>query len=182
FSGRIRLEESCERRPEEVVTEIFQRLAGPPPSRDDGPGSITPSGGAGAVLEGQSAERALREGSRRTRSRAELAAANPEFSSDSPDVGQLDEVAFEQLRRRDPDLAAALLCDLATATDAALRESARRLAARIFVRMARGGPLLRRGYRRLAPSVGAPTGDLDPGRTLARAGRRPPPAPHLVGP
>jgi len=173
FSGRIRLEESCERRPEEVVTEIFQRLAGPPPPPDDGPGSITPSGGAGAMLEGQSAERALREGSRRTRSRAELAAANPEFSSVSPEVGQLDEVAFEQVRRRDQDLAAALLCDLSTATDAALRESARRLAARVFVRMARGGPLVSRGYRRLAPSIGAPTGDLDLERTLERADGRP---------
>src|SRR5262249_59193563 len=110
--GRIRLEESCERRPEEVVTEIFQRLAGPPPPPDDGPGSITPSGGAGAMLEGQSAERALREGSRRTRSRAQLAAANPEFSSGSPDVGQLDERPFDHLRRRHQDLAPPLLSPL----------------------------------------------------------------------
>src|SRR5262249_51100478 len=174
------LEESCERRPEEVVTEIFQRLAGPPPPPNDGPGSITPSGGAGAMLEGQSAERALREGSRRTRSRAELAAAKPEVSSVSPEVGQLDEVAFEQVRRRDQDLAAALLCDLSTATDAALRESARRLAARVFVRMARGGPLVSRGYRRLAPSIGAPTGDLALERPPGRAGLRPRTAPPLL--
>ena len=174
FSGRIRLEESCERRPEEVVTEIFQRLAGAPPPQDDDPGSRTPPGGSGGeMLEGRGAEQALRNASRRTRSRAELAAANPQFSSVSPDVGRLDEGAFEELRRRDPDLAAALLCDLATATDAVLRESARRLAARVFVRMARGGPAFRRGYRRLAPTAGAPTGDLDLERTLERAGGRP---------
>ena len=173
FSGRIRLEESCERRPEEVVTEIFQRLAGVPPPEGDGPGSIPPPGGGGMVLEGRSAEQALRDASRRTRSRAELAAVNPEFSSVSPDVGRLDEVVFEELQRRDPELAAALLCDLATTTDAVLREHARRLAARVFVRMARGGPALRRGYRRLAPSAGAATGDLDLERTIERAGGRP---------
>src|SRR5262249_15599010 len=162
----IRLEESCERRPEEVVTEIFQRLAGPPPPPDDGPGSITPSGGAGAMLEGQSAERALREGSRRTRSRAELAAAHPEVSSVSPEVGRREGVAWGRGGRGARPRGAALLCCLSPAPGAALRESARRLAARVFVRMARGGPLVSRGYRRLAPSIGAPTGDLDLERTL----------------
>jgi len=125
------------------------------------------------VLEGRAAEHALRDGSRRTRSRAELAAAHSELAEVSPGVGQLEEAAFEDLLRRDPDLAAALLCDLATATDVDLRQQARRLAARVFVRMARGGPAPRRGYRRLAPSPGASTGDLDLERTLERANGRP---------
>lgn len=173
FSGRIRLEESSERRPEEVVTEIFERLADSPPPRDDGPGPAPQPGGGGHVLEGRGAEHALRDGSRRTRSRAELAAAHPELAEVSPGVGQLEEAAFEDLLRRDPDLAAALLCELATATDVDLRRQARRLATRVFVRMARGGPAVRRGYRRLAPSPGARTGDLDLERTLERAEGRP---------
>jgi magnesium chelatase subunit D len=172
FSGRIRLDESCERRPEEVVTEIFDRLCDEPP-RDDHDGPPAAPGGGGRVLEGRGAERALRDGSRRTRSRAELAAAHPELADVSPDVGQLDERAFEELRRRDPDLAAALLSDLATATDPALRERARRLAARVFVRMARRGPPARRGHRKLQPQAGLAEGDLDLERTLERAAGRP---------
>jgi len=173
FSGRIRLDESCERRPEEILTEIFDRLYDEPPPGDEGPGPPAPPGGGGRVLEGRGAERALRDGSRRTRSRAELVSAYPELSDVSPEVGQLDERAFEELRRRDPDLATALLADLATATDPALREQARRLAARVFVRMARGGPPARRGYRRLAPLTGVAEADVDVERTLERAAGRP---------
>jgi magnesium chelatase subunit D len=174
FSGRIRLDESSERLPEEVVTEIFDRLFEPgPPPDDEGPGPPPPPGGGGRVLEGRGAEQALRDGSRRTRSRTELAAAHPDMAHVSPGVGQLDESAFEELRRRDPDRAAALVSDLATATDPALRERARRLAARVFVRMARTGPHARRGYRRLAHVAGLAEGDLDLERTLERADGRP---------
>ena len=173
FSGRIRLDESCERRAEEVVTEIFDRLFELPPPGDDAPGPPEPPGAGGRVLEGRGAERALRDSSRRTRSRAELAAAHPDLADVSPEVGQLDERAFEELHRRDPDLAVALLADLATATDPALRERARRLAARVFVRMARGGPPARRGHRRLAPVAGLAEADVDLERTLERASGRP---------
>ncbi|HXM58963.1 MAG TPA: AAA family ATPase [Candidatus Dormibacteraeota bacterium] len=173
FSGRIRLDESCERRPEEIVTELFDRLYDQPPPDDGGGGTAPPPAGGGRVLEGRGAERALRDGSRRTRSRAELAAAHPEFADVTPEVGQLDERAFEELHRRDPDRATALLADLATATDPALRERARRLAARVFVRMARGGPTARRGYRRLTSLPGLAEGDVDLERTLERAAGRP---------
>ena len=172
FSGRIRLDESCERRPEEIVTEIFDRLVDQPPP-DDGPGAPSPPAGGGRVLEGRGAEQALRDGSRRTRSRAELAAAHPDLADVSPEVGQLDERAFDELHRRDPDRAAALLADLATATDPALRERARRLAARVFVRMARGGLPARRGHRRLAPLPCLAEADVDLERTLERASGRP---------
>jgi magnesium chelatase subunit D len=174
FSGRIRLDEGSERRSEDVVTEIFDRLFDERPRGDDGPGPPQPPGGGGGqVLEGEGADRALRDGSRRTRSRAELAAAHPDMADVSPEVGQLDEEAFEELRRRDPDAAAALLADLATATDPALRERARRLAARVFVRMARGGPPARRGYRKIVPLPGLLEADVDLDRTLERAGGRP---------
>ena len=153
FTGRIRLDESGQRRPEEVVTEIFERLIDAPPPGDDpetGPRTL-PNDAGGRVLEGPSAERALRDGSRRTRGRGELAAAHPEFADISPEVGRLDEEAFEDLRRRDPDLAAALVCELTTATDRELRERARRLAARVLVRLARAKPPSQHGQRQLAP-------------------------------
>ena len=180
FTGRIRLDESGQRRPEEVVTEIFERLVDQRPPDEPGPSPPSARSGGGRVLEGPSAERALRDGSRRTRSRSELATAHPEFSAISPEVGRLDRAAFEELLGRDPDRAAELVCDLATATDQALRERARRLAARVFVRMARGGPPARRGQRRLTPRAGAESGDLDVERTLERAEGRPRAADHFV--
>jgi MoxR-like ATPase/Mg-chelatase subunit ChlD len=179
FSGRIRLDESCERRPEEVVTEIFDRLVDKPGGRG-GPRRPPPSGGTGRVLEGGDAAGALRDGSRRTRGRAEMAGAHPAFALVSPAIGELDEDAFQALRRRDAEAAAGLLSDLVTATDRDLRRRARRLAARVFVGLARLGPRSRRGYRRMASRAGTGTGDLDLDRTLERAAGRPRRAEDLV--
>jgi magnesium chelatase subunit D len=177
FSGRVRLDESCDRRPEDVVTEIFDRLWEEPLNREDGgrdgggppPAAPPPGGRPDRVLEGQDASSALREGSRRTRSRGELSATHPQFSSVSPAVGRFDEDALRDLLRHEPDEAYALLCDLTAATDPQLRAQARRLAARVFVSLARAGPRARGGYRRLhsAPDM---TGDLDLERTLERSG------------
>src|SRR5207245_2598773 len=133
FSGRVRLDESCERRPEEVITEIFAQLFDRP-DHGEGPRERPPSpGGGGRVLAGKDASSALREGSRRTRGRAEMAGAHPDFELISPALGQLDEEAFEELRHRDPDAATGLLSDLVTATDRDLRRRANRLAASVFV-------------------------------------------------
>ncbi|HLH68484.1 MAG TPA: AAA family ATPase [Candidatus Dormibacteraeota bacterium] len=180
FSGRIRLDESCGRRPEEVVTEILDRLLEAPPVPpekgpvDTGPASDpSPSQGGGRVLAGPEAERVVREDSRRTRGRDELAVAHPEFQALSPGLGRLEESALEELRRQDPERALAVLCELAAATDRELRRRARRLAARVFVRMAREGRPVRRGYRRLVARPGAPEGDLDLEQTLERAEGRP---------
>lgn len=175
FSGRIRLDESVDRRPEDVIREIFDSLVDTvkpaPPTGSTSP-PPAPDGG-GRTLQGPEATRALREGARRTRSRKQLAASNPDFDAVSPSVGVLDEAAFEELSRRDPDLAAALLCELAAATDRELRTRARRLAARVFVRLARKGSRIRRGYRRLSSDPSATDGDLDLEQTLERAGGRP---------
>jgi MoxR-like ATPase len=175
FSGRIRLDESVDRRPEEVIREIFDAAIEGPESTPRA-GNLTPSPGpkgGGRTLIGPDAAQALREGSRRTRSRKELAAANPDFESVSPSVGILDDAALEALQRRDPDLAAALLCELAGATDRDLRARATQVASRLFVRLARNGGRARRGYRRLASEPGASEGDLDLERTLERASGRP---------
>lgn len=179
FSGRIRLEEACRRRPEEVVAEVFERLLdarGGPPSGappEGRPDQARPPPPGGRMLEGADAEQVLREGGRRTRSRRELSSAHPGFADVSPDVGELDEEAFDQLCRQDVDLATSLLLDLAAATDPELRARARRLAARVFVGMARSGPRTRRGYRRLVAIPGGAEGDLDLERTLERAAGRP---------
>ena len=98
--------------------------------------------------------------------RAELAARHDALDTVSPAVGQLDEDAFAGLLAADPDAALALLADLARATDQHLPEAARRLAARVFFRLARAGQRPSRGTRRLAAGRG--DGDLDLDRTLDR--------------
>jgi Mg-chelatase subunit ChlD len=93
-----------------------------------------------------------------------------ELAELSPQVGELDEAALERLMARDPDRAAAMLSDLAAATDVELRRRARRLAARVFVRLGRAGRPAHRGVRRIVPRPGRLEGDLDLERTLERTG------------
>jgi Mg-chelatase subunit ChlD len=121
----------------------------------------------------------VRERGRRTLGRSQLAASHAQLAQVSPAIGKLDEGAFHDLLRSDPDAAVALLADLGAATDPALRAQARRLAARVFVRSGRLGAGTARGYRRLRPGP-ADEGDLDVERTLERAGGRPRRAEDLV--
>ena len=85
----------------------------------------------------------------------------------SPQVGELDEDAFGTLLAADPDAAAALVSDLALATDRDLRAAAQRLAARVFVRVGRVGRTRTQGARRLVAQRSG-DGDLDLDRTLER--------------
>ncbi|SHK20946.1 MoxR-like ATPase [Pseudonocardia thermophila] len=168
LSGRIRVADGVDRTPESVLDELLDALwpaDGEPGEPEDGdePGKAErlPSPSAGF----QRRQRRGREYSARTSSRQEIAARNPDFADVSPQAGELDVEAFEALAKRDPDAAAALLADLAVATDRALREAARRLAGRVFLRLGRIGPARSRGTRRLGPSR-ALDGDLDLDRTL----------------
>jgi Mg-chelatase subunit ChlD len=80
----------------------------------------------------------------------------------SPDVGQLDEEAVDEAMSEDPDDTMALLADLTGATDADLRELARRLAGRLSLDLARRGPVRPRGVGRLREQPFRPDGgDLD---------------------
>src|SRR5581483_10963411 len=106
------------------------------------------------------------DGSRRSVSRAELALRHTGFGEVSPEPGRLDEDALARLLAADPDAAAALLADLAVATDRALRVAARRLAAQVFIRLGRAGGRTR-GTRRLGPNHRG-EGDLDLDRTLGQ--------------
>lgn len=103
----------------------------------------------------------MAESRKRTTSRRELA-RHPRFEQVSPEVGELDEAAVEEALSDDPDDTMAMLADLTGATDPALRELARRLAGRLFLDVARRGPMRPRGVGRLREQPFRPDGgDLD---------------------
>lgn len=102
----------------------------------------------------------MAETSRRTVSRRELGRTRL-FGQVSPDVGSLDEAAFEEALADDPDAALELLAEMASASDGQLRELARRLAARVAVRLTRSGAARARGTGRLRRVRLEPGGDLD---------------------
>jgi Mg-chelatase subunit ChlD len=80
----------------------------------------------------------------------------------SPDVGELDEEAFEEALAEDPDDALAMLADMTGATDQRLRELARRLAGRLVLDLARSGPPRARGIGRMRRRpADVASGDLD---------------------
>jgi magnesium chelatase subunit D len=188
LSGRIRVAEGVDRTAESVIDELLDLLwppdePEPPPASDEpaeggdqGKAPSLPQHGAGA----EPRSRPRRNRSDRTHGRAELAARHEAFASVSPKVGELDEDAFDAAMRADPDAAAALLADLARATDRELRAAARRLAGRVFIRLGRTGPARARGTRKIGPRRGG-DGDLDLDRTLdGWSGRWPPHGDDLV--
>ncbi|MEI2817028.1 MAG: AAA family ATPase [Microthrixaceae bacterium] len=122
---------------------------------------LTPgSGDDGRILEGDAAGDAIAEASRATVSRRDLARRDG-FDELSPALGRLDEDAVRAALDDDPEATAALLVDMAGATDAALRALALRLAGRIAIERARAAELDRRGVGRQRPAIGACDGDLD---------------------
>jgi magnesium chelatase subunit D len=196
LSGRIRVTEGVERTPESVLDEILDEVWPEhlPPPEPDGPqdaGDEQPSGGQGkaeglppeaAGTDSASALRRDRSGgsSRRQISRREMQVRHQSFDDVSPAVAELDEEAFAAAMAADPDAAAAMLADMALATDRDLRAAARRLACRVFLQVGRVGRTRSRGTRRLASNRRA-DGDLDLDRTLDRwSGTWPPTAEDLV--
>jgi magnesium chelatase subunit D len=186
LSGRIRLADGCDRTPESVLDEILDELwpegqPGPPDQPGQPEQPEPPPDGRGKApgqlgrpdqlaIPGQSRSSLRRDrsrGERRSLGRAELSLRHPAFEEVSPQVGELDEDALAGLLAADPDGAAALLADLAVATDRALRAAARRLAAQVFIRLGQAGLAPARGIRRLEPSRRG-EGDLDLERTLER--------------
>jgi MoxR-like ATPase/Mg-chelatase subunit ChlD len=172
LSGRIRIADGVDRSPESVIDELLDRYwpseDGEPTDTDDDT-SPDGQGKADGLPEPpagfQPRPRPGRDRAGRTQSRQQLAARHEGFEDVSPEVGELDEEAFEAVLSEDPDAAAAMLADLAVATDENLRAAARRLAGRIYLRLARLGPTRGRGTRRLAPSRRL-DGDLDLDRTM----------------
>jgi len=101
------------------------------------------------------------EAGRRTTSRRDLSKRD-RFEEISPEVGMLDEAAFDDALADDPDETLALLADLTGATDEGLRMLARRLAGRVVVDLARTGEQRRRGLGRLRTApLRVADGDID---------------------
>jgi magnesium chelatase subunit D len=180
LSGRIRIADGVDRTAESVIDELLDRFwpaeaEEPAEAQDSGKGEGLPNPSAGF----QPRERPGRERSGRTQSRQQLGAAHPAFAEVSPETGELDPEALDTALAEDPEAAAALLADLAVATDVQLRAAARRIAGRVFLQLGRVGPAKARGTRRLGPSRGL-EGDLDLDRTLDRwdPGRSGRPAPE----
>jgi len=113
------------------------------------------------VKEGDDADAEVAQNQKRTTSRRDLA-RNPRFEQVSPEVGELDEDAVDDAMRDDPDETLALMADLVGATDQKLRELAKRLAGRLFLDVARRGPVRPRGVGLLRDLPYSPDGgDLD---------------------
>ena len=129
------------------------------------------------MLEGEDAAAAVAEASRRTTSRRELS-RREHFAEISPQLGELDESAFDELMAEDADEALALLADMNGATDERLRALARTVAGRIMVDLARNGVAGHRSVGRLTRRpIDAATGDVDLDASMdelvaARRGRR----------
>jgi len=84
------------------------------------------------------------------------------FEEISPEVGELDEVAFDEAMQNSPDETLSMLADLTAATDPALRELARKLAGRILIELAQSGkPRPRRIGKMSLRKYQPDAGDID---------------------
>jgi Mg-chelatase subunit ChlD len=111
--------------------------------------------------EGAAADAAIAESRRRTTSRRELA-RHPRFQQISPETGELDESAVDAALVVDEDETLGLLAELVGATDQRLRALATRLAARLFLDLARRGMSTRRGVGKISEQpYRSDGGDLD---------------------
>jgi MoxR-like ATPase len=181
LSGRIRVDEACDLSPEDIITELLDGILAARKKRDDAsseddsgkaerPGQQAPQEpGRGRILSGDDARKAVEEAARRTNSRSEMQHQHGQrFDEASPEVGQVDEQSIVERAGLDPDTTVPMLADMANATDVRLRAEARRLAARILLRMAKAGPAPKRGVRRMVRDLDALAGDLDLDATIDR--------------
>lgn len=107
----------------------------------------------------------MAEAGRRTASRRELSRYE-HFEDVSPEVGILDEDAFDTAFEEDPDETLSMLAELVGATDRDLAELARKLAGRIMISLARVGPS-RRGIGRLTSApMDSAEGEIDLDRSM----------------
>jgi magnesium chelatase subunit D len=182
LTGRVRVDEACDRLPEDIITELLDGILAARKQRDatsseddsgkaERPAQQAPQEpGRGRILSGDDARKAVEEAARRTNSRSEMQHQHGQrFDDASPEVGQVDEQSIVERAGLDPDTTVPMLADMANATDVRLRAEARRLAARILLRMAKVGPAPRRGVRRMVRDLDALGGDLDLDATIDRS-------------
>jgi magnesium chelatase subunit D len=175
LSGRIRIADGVDRTPESVIDELLdvhwpadpaeENETGETEDGEDEPGKADglpePPAGGFQPRPRSGSDRSTA----RSMSRQQLAMRHEGFEDVSPELGELDLDALDTAFAEDPEAAAAMLAELAVATDAQLRAAARRVAARVFLRLGRVGPARSRGTRRLGPSRDL-AGDLDLDRTI----------------
>ncbi len=119
------------------------------------------------------------EDRRRSVSRRDLD-RNDRFSEISPELGQLDVDAFDELLDEDTDRALDLLAKMTQAMDRDLATLAKRLAGRLVLELSRAGQAQNRGVGRLVTEpADERAGDIDidaslDGLITAKAQRRPP--------
>lgn len=184
LSGRIRLDEACDRLPEDIIIELLdsiikardERPSNAEPEDDSGkgksPGSTPPGAQSqGRILTGEEARKAVQDAARRTSGRNELQQKHGQrFEEMSPDVGELDQQSVVEQAGIDPDTTLSMLADTANATDATLRAKSRRLAAKLFVSLATKGTPSKRGIKRMIATNDPLAGDVDLDATLTRTG------------
>lgn len=87
---------------------------------------------------------------------------NENFENISPEVGELDEAAFDEAMQNSPDEMLGLLADLTGATDPKLRELAKRLAGRLMLELGNRGRTRPRGIGKMVEQPYRPdAGDID---------------------
>jgi MoxR-like ATPase/Mg-chelatase subunit ChlD len=195
LSGRVRVDEACDRLPEAIITELLDAVlrarvpksesndqSEDDPGKGESPGPPPPGGSQGRIKEGDDARKAVEESEQRSIGRSELQHRHKDrFEQASPELGQLNEESLDDLAAEDPDGVAELLADMANATDADLRAKARKSAARLFLRLAQRGTPPTKGVRRIVRAKDPLDGDLDLDATLTRTdGRAPKEADELV--
>lgn len=87
--------------------------------------------------------------------------ADDVFEAISPEVGEIDESALQEQFDADPDAALSTLARMTGATDVVLRALAKRLAAQLFLDLARDPRTDARGIGTIASVRYRPDGDLD---------------------
>lgn len=103
----------------------------------------------------------MTEAGKKSTSRRELS-RNENFENISPEVGEIDEVAVDELMKQNPDEMLGILADLTGATDPKLRELARRLAGRLMIDISQRGSRRNRGIGKMREMPYSPEGgDLD---------------------
>ncbi len=112
------------------------------------------------MASGAAADQIIDEARRTTTSRRQLL-RDDQFADISPDVGEIDEQALQERFEADPDAVLGLLATMTSATDVELRGLAKRLAAQLFLDLARTRPTGGRGIGRLATTRYRPDGDID---------------------
>lgn len=113
------------------------------------------------MASGEEADELIDQANRRTTPRRTQEQLDG-FTDLSPEVGEFDEVHFAEQLEEDPDQAMGLLAELTSATDPALRQLARRIAARLFLDVAERDKPNTRGIGRITTQRYEPgRGDLD---------------------